>query len=144
MEACQSFVQFLKRNRNSDEVNAVLTPGIAHKDFPSTEDQDNLFAVSQHFMKNGEGDPQQILEALVIAYHRWILANMRAMTKSLERCVSANRVVFVEESTHKGKDAHMWQDLNKALSTLSGDIQDFGVTSNYVLMAKKVMNQSKG
>ncbi len=138
-----SFTEFLRRCRNSDEVPPILTHGIMHNEFPGTEDTSNLFAVSQHFMKVAKDDPELILRALVAAYHRWILANMRETAKSLERCIAANRVVFIEDSHGKKNEVDIWHDLNQTLTDLTGNIQDFGVISNYALLQYAVHEEPK-
>ena len=134
MSTLKTFSQFLRANRGGDEVHSILSPGILHDDFPGTKDTNNLFAVSQHFMKSASDDPEMILKALVSAYHRWILNNMREMSKSLERSIAANRVVFIEDNTDSGTNVGIWQDLNRILCDLNGNVQDFGVASNYALM----------
>ncbi len=134
MSKFKTFSQFLRSNYGGDEVNPILSSGILHSDFPGTKDTNNLFAVSQHFMKAANDDPETILKALVSAYHRWILGNMREMSKSLERCIAANRVVFIEDNSDQSADVGVWQDLNQTLTDLNGNVQDFSVASNYALL----------
>ena len=134
MERQLTFTEFLATAKIQGEVDGVLAAGLAHRDFPGTDDVNNLFAVSQHFIRNASSHPQEILEALVFAYQRWILNSLQQTAKSIERCIAANRVVFIEDARHRTSDAPLWSDLNNTLTHLTGNVQDFGVVSNYALL----------
>ena len=96
------------------------------------DDPNNLFAVSPHFLKCCTGEPQEILESLVAAYNRWILFNLKTMTGPVERCITANRVIFIEDGGKRGEQTELWKGLNSSLTSMSGCLEDLMVHYNYM------------
>lgn len=128
----RNFAQFLKNAKGRGQFPAVLDKCIEMPGFPGTKDPNNIFAVSQFFMKNSKDDPEKTLGALIVAYHRWIAETAHEFGKICERAIAANRVCFTEDES-KG-DTRDWENLNKALLDLAGSIQDFEVASNHQLL----------
>jgi len=99
----------------------------------SAKEHNNVFAVSQFFMKNGRSDDgETVLNAIIVAYHRWIAETAHEFGKICERAIAANRVCFTEDES-KG-DTRDWEMLNKSLLDLAGSIQDFEIASNNQLV----------
>ena len=129
----RNFVQFLKNAKGKGQFPALLDSLIEMNGFPGTKAHDNLFAVSQFFMKNcPSDDSEKVLEAVIVAYHRWLAETMNELGKSVERAIAANRVCFVEDESKK--DVIDWEILNKALIDLAGAMQDFEIASNNQLL----------
>jgi hypothetical protein len=127
-----TFPEFLRNRAHSFEVDDRLMPAIEDLDVVDLEDPNNLFAVSPHFLKCCSGEPQEVLEALVVAYNRWILFNLRSMRGPVERCITANRVIFIEDAGTHESQAELWKGLNASLTAMSGCLEDLMVHYNYM------------
>lgn len=128
----RNFARFLNNAKGRGQFPSVLDEAIDMPGFPGTKEPDNLFAVSQFFMKNGTGRPEDLLEALVVAYHRWLAESAHELGLFCERSIAANRVVFTEDGDKT--DTFEWKILNRALLDLAGSIQDFEIASNHQLL----------
>ncbi len=143
MNRPDTFIHFLKQHKNGPEVPDILNRGIDSSELEAVSDPNNLFSISQHFMRFcGNNDAQKVLEALVFSYHRWLLYSLWTMIPNIERCISANRVIFIEDSDHKDKDDVLWQELNKSLTQLAATVQDLTGTSQFILRQNKSCNHS--
>ena len=129
----RTFMTFLKQRMNTPEVSDILIPGIIDDGFPADSDESNLFSVTPHFLKTCEGEPQKVLEALLVSYNRWIVGNLSAMRDSIERCTTANKVIFLENSEERGPQMANWRGVNECMENLSGGLEDLIVQSNYLL-----------
>jgi hypothetical protein len=132
MKHARTFVQFLLAGKDSDDIGPTLAKHLDCVRRVPKSGHDNLFVVSQAFMKDADGvDPEQILADLVIAYHRWVAESAEILAKAIERSVAANRVIFIEDGEKPGDLA--WRQLNAALLDTAGSIQDLIVASNHQL-----------